>query len=137
VESVFTIPWKHRSPSRGIRTLSRDELERLFKALRDDLSFGGTNLLTIKLLLALGVRKGELLGAKWSEFDLDGATDLGPVWRLPARRTKTAAPQSIPLARRWSDGSKHCAKSPAAANSYFQSGAETAGNARCTSASTP
>jgi integrase len=80
------------------RSLSRDELERLFKALRDSSSFGGTNLLTIKLLLALGVRKGELLGAKWSEFDLDGATDLGPVWRLPAKRTKTAAPLSIPLA---------------------------------------
>jgi len=79
------------------RTLSRDELERLFKALRDSPSFGGTNLLTVKLLLALGVRKGELLGAKWSEFDLDGATNLGPVWRLPAMRTKTAAPLSIPL----------------------------------------
>ena len=80
------------------RALRRDELERLFKALRDAPSFGGTNLLTIKLLLALGVRKGELLGAKWSEFDLDGATDLGPVWRLPAKRTKTGAPLSIPLA---------------------------------------
>ena len=79
------------------RDLSRDELERLFKALRDSPRFGGTNLLTIKLLLALGVRKGELLGAKWNEFDLDGATDLGPVWRLPAKRTKTAAPLSIPL----------------------------------------
>jgi integrase len=80
------------------RSLSRVELERLFKALRDSPSFGGTNLLTIKLLLALGVRKGELLSAKWSEFDLDGATDLGPVWRLPAKRTKTAASLSIPLA---------------------------------------
>ena len=80
------------------RSLNRDELERLFKALRDSPSFCGTNLLTIKLLLALGVRKGELLGAKWSEFDLDGATDLGPVWRLPAKRTKTSAPLSIPLA---------------------------------------
>jgi integrase len=80
------------------RSLSRDELERLFKVLRDSPSFGGTNLLTIKLLLALGVRKGELLGAKWSEFDLDGATDLGPVWQLPAKRTKTSAALSIPLA---------------------------------------
>ena len=43
------------------RSLSREELERLFKALRDAPSFGGINLLTIKLLLALGVRKGELL----------------------------------------------------------------------------
>jgi integrase len=81
-----------------VDALSRDELERLFKALRASPSFGGTNLLTIKLLLALGVRKGELLRAKWSEFDLDGVTDLGPVWRLPAKRAKTAAPLSIPLA---------------------------------------
>ena len=73
------------------RSLGREELERLFSALGDSPSFGGTNLLAIKLLLALGVRKGELLGAKWSEFDLDGATDLGPVWRLPVKRTKTAA----------------------------------------------
>ncbi|MGO9990458.1 MAG: tyrosine-type recombinase/integrase [Steroidobacteraceae bacterium] len=79
------------------RSLSRDELEKLFKTLRDSPSFGDTNLLTIKLLLALGVRKGELLRARWSEFDLDGATDSGPVWRLSANRTKTAAPISIPL----------------------------------------
>jgi integrase len=79
------------------RALSRDELEKLFKALRDAPSFGGTNMLTIKLLLALGVRKGELLRARWREFDLDGATDSGAVWRLPASRTKTAAPISIPL----------------------------------------
>ena len=79
------------------RALSRDELEKLFKALRESPSFGGTNLLSMKLLLALGVRKGELLRARWIEFDLDGATDSGPVWRLPANRTKTAAPISIPL----------------------------------------
>jgi integrase len=79
------------------RSLSRDELEKLFKAMREAPSFGGTNLLTVKLLLALGVRKGELLRARWSEFDLDGTTDSGPLWRLPASRTKTAAPLSIPL----------------------------------------
>ncbi len=79
------------------RSLSRDELEKLFKAMRDAPSFGGTNLLTVKLLLSLGVRKGELLRARWSEFDIDGITALGPHWRLPASRTKTAAPLSIPL----------------------------------------
>lgn len=79
------------------RSLNRDELERLFKAMREAPSFGGTNLLTVKLLLVLGVRKGELLCAKWIEFDLDGTTDSGPLWRLPASRTKTAAPLSIPL----------------------------------------
>src|ERR1700685_1034015 len=54
--------------------------------LRESPSFGGANLLAMKLLLALGVRKGELLGAQWSEFDLDSAS---PTWRLPASRTKT------------------------------------------------
>jgi len=46
------------------RALSVEELGRLFKALRDSPSFGGANLLAVKLLLALGVRKGELLGAQ-------------------------------------------------------------------------
>lgn len=76
------------------RALSREELETLFKALRESPSFGGANLLAVKLLLALGVRKGELLGAQWSEIDLDGAS---PTWRLPARRTKTGEALTIPL----------------------------------------
>jgi len=45
-------------------------------------------------LTALEVKRAH---AKWREFDLDGETDTGPVWRLPASRTKTAAPLSIPL----------------------------------------
>jgi integrase len=76
------------------RALSVEELGRLFKALRDSPSFGGANLLAVKLLLALGVRKGELLGAQWSEFDLDSAS---PTWRLPASRTKTGEALTIPL----------------------------------------
>ena len=46
----------------------------------------------IKLLLALAVRKGELIGASWSEFDFDAG-----IWHLPAKRTKTEAAISIPL----------------------------------------
>ena len=48
--------------------------------------------LCIKLLLALAVRKGELIGASWSEFDFDTG-----IWHLPALRTKTEAAISIPL----------------------------------------
>ena len=48
----------------------------------------------MKLLLALGARKGELLGAQWGEFDLDNAS---PTWRLPANRTKTGEALTIPL----------------------------------------
>jgi integrase len=79
------------------RALSRGELEDLFKALREAPSFGGENFLAIKLLLALGVRKGELLKATWDEFDFEGRPDTGPVWRLPGNRTKTGEPLTIPL----------------------------------------
>lgn len=76
------------------RALSREELEQLFVAFRASSSFGGENLLAIKLLLALGVRKGELLRAQWHEFQLEGAN---PVWRLPGDRAKTGEPLTIPL----------------------------------------
>jgi integrase len=79
------------------RALSPDELAQLFAAIRKTSTFGGDNALAIKLLLALCVRKGELLAARWSEFDLEGETNAGPVWHLPASRTKTGAALDIPL----------------------------------------
>jgi integrase len=79
------------------RALSREELVELFEAIRKTGTFGGDNLLAIKLLLALCVRKGELLAARWEEFDLDGASDEGPVWHLPGSRTKTGDALDIPL----------------------------------------
>lgn len=80
------------------RALTFDELTRLFEAIRGAPNFGVDNLLAIKLLLALCVRKGELLGARWAEFDLDGETQAGAVWHLPASRTKTGESLDIPLA---------------------------------------
>jgi integrase len=79
------------------RVLSRVELGQLFTAVRAAPTFGRDNLLLVRLLLALCVRKGELLSAKWDEFDLDGKTDDGPVWHLPAGHSKTGAAQDIPL----------------------------------------
>lgn len=79
------------------RALSADELSVLFAAIRKEASFGGDNLMLVRLLLALCVRKGELLAARWSEFDLDGQSSTGPVWRLPGERSKTGAPLDIPL----------------------------------------
>src|SRR4029077_13350443 len=79
------------------RALSRGELVALFKALQESPSFGGQNYLAIKLLLALGVRKGELLKATWDEFDFVGRHETGPIWRLPSRRTKTGESLMIPL----------------------------------------
>ncbi len=79
------------------RALSTDELAQLFEKIRETETFGGDNLLAVKLLLALCVRKGELFGARWEEFDLDGRTKAGSVWYLPASRTKTGEPLNIPL----------------------------------------
>ena len=74
------------------RALSRDELVMLFEAMRTAKGFSYENTLTVKLLLMLAVRKGELVAAKQNEFDLDKA-----VWHLPAIRTKTGAAIDIPL----------------------------------------
>lgn len=79
------------------RALSLNELAQLFEKIREATSFGVDNCLALKLLLALCVRKGELLGARWQEFDLDGNTPLGAVWHLPASRTKTGMSLDIPL----------------------------------------
>ena len=74
------------------RALSRDELARLFEAMRTAKGFTYENTLTVKLLLMLAVRKQELTAARWAEFDLDHA-----VWHLPGGRTKTGADLDIPL----------------------------------------
>lgn len=80
------------------RALSSDELVQLFEKIRATPNFGDNNLLAIKLLLALCVRKGELLAARWAEFDLDGGTHAGAIWHLPGSRTKTGESIDIPLA---------------------------------------
>ena len=46
-----------------------------------------------KLLLMTGARRGEWAGASWSEIDA-----ARQVWNLPGSRTKTGAPQMLPLA---------------------------------------
>ncbi|MGZ8216275.1 tyrosine-type recombinase/integrase [Methylomagnum sp.] len=74
------------------RALSLVEVATLFRAMDESASFSRQNLLSVRLLLALGVRKMELLAAPWAEFDLDAA-----VWSLPAKRAKNAHDIRIPL----------------------------------------
>jgi integrase len=50
--------------------------------------------MTVKPLLLLAVRKGELIAARWDEFELEADP---PVWHLPGIRTKTGQPLDIPL----------------------------------------
>ena len=49
--------------------------------------------LAMKLMALTFVRTGELIGARWAEFDLEAAE-----WRLPAERMKMRTPHIVPLA---------------------------------------
>jgi integrase len=51
-----------------------------------------TTRLAIKLMAHTFVRTGELIAARWSEFDLDGAR-----WDIPAARMKMKSPHVVPL----------------------------------------
>ena len=49
--------------------------------------------LAMKLMAYTFVRTGELIGARWEEFDLETAE-----WRIPAERMKMRTPHIVPLA---------------------------------------
>ena len=75
------------------RVLEYSEIEHVFRIMRENQqSFGRSNYLACCLLLLLGVRKSELLQARWQEFDLENS-----VWNLPAERSKTDVAIRIPL----------------------------------------
>lgn len=74
------------------RVLSKGELVKFFKAMRDTPNFPTYSAAALKLLLALGVRKMELLTATWDQFDLKAGE-----WHLPADQTKTESAIRIPL----------------------------------------
>ncbi|QGS49000.1 MULTISPECIES: tyrosine-type recombinase/integrase [Shewanella] len=75
------------------RVLSLNEIAAAFPVLRNSRPiFSHENYLAVALLLCLGVRKGELIAAKWSEFDFDQQ-----VWRMPKERSKTGVGITIPL----------------------------------------
>jgi integrase len=50
--------------------------------------------LAIKLMALTFVRTGELIGAKWAEFDMEAAR-----WDIPAERMKMRTPHIVPLAK--------------------------------------
>jgi len=51
-----------------------------------------TTRLAVKLMALTFVRTGELIGARWSEFDLEAAR-----WDIPATRMKMRTPHVVPL----------------------------------------
>lgn len=75
------------------RKLSLSEIETILKIMRESShTFTRENYIAFCLLLTLGVRKGELIAAKWEEFNFENK-----VWHLPAERTKTEAEIFIPI----------------------------------------
>jgi integrase len=92
--AAFTLADAGGQEEARTRWLTREELARLFEAMRTAKGFSVENYLSIKLLILLAVRKQELVGARIDEFDLDNT-----VWSLPAERTKTGAPIDIPLSK--------------------------------------
>lgn len=90
------------TPRRRSRYLSSDELADLFLQMARTPSFGLSNELATKLLLALCPRKMELLGAKWTEFDLKGG-----IWMMPGSKEgdALAVPLALPVIR-WLEEAK-------------------------------
>ncbi|WP_448566024.1 tyrosine-type recombinase/integrase [Thalassotalea ganghwensis] len=75
------------------RALSLDELQEVFQCFRDHYNqFTRDNYLATALLVSLGVRKGELIAAKWEEFDFNSS-----LWHLPQARSKTGKAITVPL----------------------------------------
>lgn len=75
------------------RALSLEELKMLLQTLRNESDqFCRENYLATILLVSLGVRKSELIEARWSEFDFKKQ-----LWNLPESRSKMGAAITIPL----------------------------------------
>ncbi len=71
------------------RVLSHDEIKRVWEALGFE-PFADV----FRLLFWTAARRSEVLGMTWAEVDLRAKT-----WRLPAERSKTGAPRTLPLSR--------------------------------------
>lgn len=75
---------------------ARIELDELPELLRKIEAYCGTpyTRMALKLMALTFVRTGELIGARWQEFDLAAAE-----WRIPAERTKSRREHLVPLSR--------------------------------------
>jgi integrase len=84
----------HKSKNQA--AVKPDEVPALLKAIVKYEKIGGERqtALALRLLALTFVRTGELIGATWDEFDLDGAT-----WIVPSARMKMKTEHVVPLSR--------------------------------------
>ena len=91
--------WRSDNPCKGVernqeskrhRYLTGAELGRLTKELAELRDQGAAN--AVRLLLLTGARRGELLAAKWADFDLDAG-----IWTKPGSTTKQRTLHRVPL----------------------------------------
>jgi integrase len=98
---ALAIQWRWRSdhPVKGVkrnqevkrrRYLDADELSRLTQALAVHEDQQAANI--VRLLLLTGARRGEVLGARWEQFDLKAGT-----WTKPGATTKQKTEHRVPL----------------------------------------
>jgi integrase len=75
---------------------ARIDARELPNLLRQIEIYPGTHVtrLAMKLMALTFVRTGELIGATWSEFDLEASR-----WNIPAERMKMRTPHIVPLSR--------------------------------------
>ena len=96
---VEELGWRDSNPCRKVKrfpetgrlvSLTRDDLDRLYRAIEAHPNRQAAD--TLKLMVWTGARRGEVLGARWSEFDLERA-----IWLRPALRLKQKTHSIIPL----------------------------------------
>jgi integrase len=74
------------------RFLSADEIKRLADVLADHPNRRCANV--IRLLLLTGARRGEVMNARWNQFDLENG-----IWTKPAATTKQRRLHRVPLSQ--------------------------------------
>lgn len=78
-------------PEARDHVLRPEELKRILKACEGASTYNTI----INLLLLTAQRRGEVTGARWTEFDLEAA-----LWTIPKARTKNGREHRVPLSKR-------------------------------------
>jgi len=97
VEGVSKVLPKHRDTTAHHASLDYAQVPKFLATLRES-GAGASVKLAFEFLILTAARTSEVLGAKWSEFDLKAKT-----WTIPADRMKAGRAHRVPLSPRCSD----------------------------------